>query len=101
MFIVRRIVLLSSRAWKVQLTDSINSGYFEALAYHDWTLYVSFYRFLAYHVTQPSLSSWEYFTTIDYEWKVFRGRLPYRWTIWVCNNRFFTFVSCHAAGLLG
>jgi hypothetical protein len=37
------------------------------------------------YVTQfnPSCSSWEYFTTLDYEWRVIRGRLPYRWTIWV------------------
>ncbi|KAH9988669.1 hypothetical protein BJV77DRAFT_964279 [Russula vinacea] len=26
---------------------------------------------------------WEFITTLDYEWRVFRGRLPYRWTIWV------------------
>ncbi|KAN0116416.1 hypothetical protein V8E52_006035 [Russula decolorans] len=26
---------------------------------------------------------WEYFTTLDYEWRVIRGRLPYRWTIWI------------------
>ncbi|KAH9985086.1 hypothetical protein BJV77DRAFT_139589 [Russula vinacea] len=24
---------------------------------------------------------WEFFTTLEYEWKVIRGRLPYRWTI--------------------
>jgi len=26
---------------------------------------------------------WEFFTTLDYEWSVIRGRRPYRWTIWV------------------
>ncbi|KAF8473077.1 hypothetical protein DFH94DRAFT_855978 [Russula ochroleuca] len=26
---------------------------------------------------------WEFFTTLDYEWRVIRGRLPYRWTIWI------------------
>ncbi|KAH9988671.1 hypothetical protein BJV77DRAFT_728589 [Russula vinacea] len=26
---------------------------------------------------------WEFITTLDYEWRVFRGHLPYRWTIWV------------------
>jgi hypothetical protein len=31
-------------------------------------------------------SSWEFFTTLDYEWSVFRGHRPYRWTIWVCNH---------------
>jgi len=33
--------------------------------------------------TQTSTTSWEFFTTLEYEWNVFRGRLPYRWTIWV------------------
>ena len=27
--------------------------------------------------------SWEYLTTLEYEWDVIRGRRPYRWTIWV------------------
>jgi len=26
---------------------------------------------------------WEFLTTLDYEWDVFRGRRPYRWTIWI------------------
>jgi len=26
---------------------------------------------------------WEFVTTLDYEWRVFRGRLPYRWTMWI------------------
>ena len=46
------------------------------------------------HVVQlnapRALSSWEYFTTLDYEWRVIRHRLPYRWTIWVRNDRHFT-----------
>src|SRR5260221_317651 len=33
------------------------------------------------------ISSWEYFTTLHYELDVMRGHRPYRWTIWVCNNR--------------
>jgi hypothetical protein len=32
-------------------------------------------------MTQP----WEFVTTLDYEWSVFYGRRPYRWTIWVCD----------------
>jgi len=43
--------------------------------------------------TQSSLSSWEYFTTLDYEWKVIRRRLPYRWTIWVRSDQRFTLVQ--------
>jgi hypothetical protein len=37
-------------------------------------------------MTQLSISSWEFFTTLDYEWSVIRGRRPYRWTIWVRNR---------------
>ena len=35
--------------------------------------------------------SWEFFTTLDYEWNVIRGRLPYRWTIWVRSGVPFLF----------
>lgn len=37
-----------------------------------------------------SASSWEYITTLDYEWDFIRGRRPYRWTIWVCNDALFS-----------
>ncbi|KAI0279377.1 hypothetical protein BGY98DRAFT_933272 [Russula aff. rugulosa BPL654] len=37
---------------------------------------------------------WEYFTTLDYEWKVIRRRLPYRWTIWIYSlSRFNALLS--------
>ncbi|KAH9985881.1 hypothetical protein BJV74DRAFT_952040 [Russula compacta] len=26
---------------------------------------------------------WEFVTTLDYEWIIFRGRRPYRWTLWM------------------
>jgi hypothetical protein len=35
------------------------------------------------HVAYPSIFSWEFFTTLDYEWSVFRRRRPYQWSIWV------------------
>ena len=35
--------------------------------------------------SRPSASSWEFFTTLGYEWDVIRGRRPYRWTILVCG----------------
>ena len=37
--------------------------------------------------------SWEFFTTLDYDWKVIRGNLPHRWTIWVRIDRDLTLVS--------
>lgn len=48
---------------------------------------------LTYYATQSSLSSWEYFTTLDYEWMVIRRRLPYRRTIWVRSDRPFALVQ--------
>ncbi|KAH9958778.1 hypothetical protein BC827DRAFT_551368 [Russula dissimulans] len=33
--------------------------------------------------TLSGLFLYEFVTTLDYEWKVIQGHLPYRWTIWV------------------
>ncbi len=33
------------------------------------------------------ISSWEFVTTLDYEWSVFRGYRQYLWTIWVSSSR--------------
>ena len=41
-------------------------------------------------------TSWEYFTTLDYEWSVIRGRRPYRRTIWVRRYMRLTLVSSAA-----
>jgi hypothetical protein len=82
-FNVRRILLSFFRTWKASSSGSVDSKYCEILARHEWSLHVSLHRFSAHYSTQSFLSSWEYFTTLDYEWRVIRGRLPYRWTIWV------------------
>jgi len=29
------------------------------------------------------ISSWEFATTLDYEWSIIWGRRPYRWTVWI------------------
>jgi hypothetical protein len=89
---VRRILLPFPGAWKVRSFGSIDS-WCEVLARCGWSFHVSLHRFPAPYVTQSSLSRWEFFTTLDYEWRVIRGRLPYRWTIWVRNDRGFTLVS--------
>jgi hypothetical protein len=60
----------------------MNSKLCEILSRHEWSLHVSPRRFLRVTRLNPS-PSWEYFTTLDYEWNAIRGRLPYRWTIWV------------------
>ena len=36
-------------------------------------------------LTNPT-RSWEFFTNLDYEFDIIRGRRPYRWTIWVRNS---------------
>ncbi|KAI0287036.1 hypothetical protein BC826DRAFT_1120066 [Russula brevipes] len=33
--------------------------------------------------TLIGLYIWEFITTLDYEWSIFWGRRPYRWTIWI------------------
>jgi hypothetical protein len=44
--------------------------------------------------SQPYASSWEFFTTLGFEWNVIWGRCPYRWMILVC--RFLSgFVLAH------
>lgn len=69
---------------KSQLRSPFDSGSHEVLAYPGWSLYVS----LRPHntacptiTTRLSTSSWEFFTTLDYEWSIIRGHRPYRWTI--------------------
>lgn len=46
----------------------------------------------SYNPTFP-FCSWEFFINLDYEWSVIRGRRPYRWTIWVCNDMRYYLVS--------
>jgi len=37
---------------------------------------------------------WEFFTTLDYEWNIIRGRRPFRWTIWIYSlTRIATLVA--------
>jgi hypothetical protein len=41
----------------------------------------------------PLISSWEFVTTLDYEWSVFRQRRQYLWTIWVSSREAFLCVT--------
>ncbi|KAN0116417.1 hypothetical protein V8E52_006036 [Russula decolorans] len=41
------------------------------------------FTFVKFSHAIGGLYIWDYFTTLDYEWRVIRGRLPYRWTIWI------------------
>ncbi|KAI0002214.1 hypothetical protein BJV74DRAFT_41381 [Russula compacta] len=44
---------------------------------------------------------WEFFTTLDYEWEVIRGRRPYRWTIWVYSFTRWTGLVAVILNLVG
>ena len=35
------------------------------------------------------ISSWEFATTLDYEWNIIRRHRPFRWTVWVRVNALF------------
>jgi len=48
-----------------------------------------------FYAIQLYKCSWEFVTTLDYEWRVIRGRIPYRWTIWVRSDQRFALASSH------
>ena len=67
---------------------SLDSGAPHPLPYHKWYLPVGLLIPLSTcrsHLTNPT-RSWEFFTNLDYEFGIIRGRRPYRWTIWVRNS---------------
>jgi hypothetical protein len=47
------------------------------------------FALIAYRIIRRFISSWEFVTTLDYEWSVFRRHRPFRWTIWVSSNARF------------
>src|SRR6267154_1806705 len=83
-----------------QLT-SFDSNNVETLACSGWTLLVCLpLQALDSHNisnnNNPVLfSSWEFVTTLDYEWSVIRRHRPYRWSIWVRSDALFV-SSCVA-----
>ncbi|KAH9984831.1 hypothetical protein BJV77DRAFT_1035671 [Russula vinacea] len=48
-----------------------------------------------------SLYFWEFFTNLDYEWSVFRGHRPYRWTIWIYSLTRMTTLLAVILNLVG
>ena len=70
---------------------AFHSGACEALARSGRPLAVSFpviVPLLPESLTylNPSSSSWEFLTTLDYEWNLIRGNIPYKKSIWVCGD---------------
>jgi hypothetical protein len=39
------------------------------------------------HSSQLRTGSWEFITSLHYEWDVIRGRQAYRWTLWVRDDK--------------
>jgi len=52
--------------------------------FHDPHVLLSDYlAFIKLCHTVDGLYLWEFVTTLNYEWRIIRGRYPYRWTIWI------------------
>ena len=71
-----------------QLT-SFDSGSVGLVACCGWTLPVCLSCWLIDNHNISIISSWEFVTTLDYEWSVIRGQRPFRWTIWVSIDVLF------------
>jgi hypothetical protein len=73
---------ISFRQWRLSSsrTPSLVSTCGSAMPYYPWC---------SQSMTRDPIliSSWEFVTTLDYEWSIIWGRRPYRWTIWVCDRR--------------
>ena len=71
----------------------VGSSTFKIMAHHGWYFPVSLLALLPhleFHITKspPTLTgSWEFITTMSYEWSLIRGNRPYRWTIWVSDDQ--------------
>jgi hypothetical protein len=76
---------------RIQLT-SFDSGGVENMACHGRTLLVCLPRRAldSHNISNNNnpvfISSWEFVTTLDYEWSVIRRHRPFGWTIWVRIN---------------
>ncbi len=79
-----------------QLTSfDTGSGSVETLACYGWTVFVSLpRRALDFHNMSNDnnpvlICSWEFVTTLDFEWSVIRRHRPFGWSIWVRINALF------------
>jgi hypothetical protein len=70
---------------------SPDSNGHKVLAYCGWYFHVSLLVLMTDITGVPSKRiqiisptvSWEFVTSLHYEWSVIRGRQPYRWAVWV------------------
>ena len=66
------------------LYDSVGH---EVLAYRVWHLHVSpLVLVITTYSCHFPIRSWEFLTTLDFEWSIIRGLRRYRWTIWVRDD---------------
>jgi hypothetical protein len=84
------------------LPDSPLSGIQKALLFGGWLLHVGLPLVTTRFITQlsrqlPTLS-WEFMTTLDYEWNIIQERIRFRWTIWVRNDSPIFFVLRYSSG---
>lgn len=80
-----------ARRVKSLMSLSLHSGAPHPLPYYKWYLPVGLLMpssTCRSHLTISTVPtrSWEFFTNLDYEFSVIRGRRPYRWTIWVRSS---------------
>ena len=67
---------------------SSDSDGHEALAHRVWYLHVSLPALVTITYSCHFLNlSWEFVTTLDFEWSFIRRRQHYRWTIWVREDK--------------
>jgi hypothetical protein len=75
---------------------SSHSAGHEGLAHRVWHLHVGLLVLvtsatLASEVSRTQIifptRSWEFVSTLNYEWSIIRGHERYRWTIWVRDDR--------------
>ena len=79
---------------------SFISGDDQAVAHRERSLHVSSSRRISGTCHGASFNpiltpSWEFVTTLNYEWDVIRGRHPYRRTIWVRTPPCFPVLGTH------
>jgi hypothetical protein len=65
---------------------SFDSGIIEALATCVSALPLVPFALTAYRIIWRFISTWEFVTTLDYQWNVFRRHRFFRWTIWVGSD---------------
>jgi hypothetical protein len=80
----------TAQFWSAEdpLSVSFDSDGHEVLAHRVWYLHVSLLVLvtITYSCHFPN-RSWEFANTLDFEWSFIRRQQPYRWTIWVRDDR--------------